>query len=745
MQQSINKKSFNFTIKPPQKEKSQKDVIAEVTGKVIYINPKNRTLFKIHAAQSGKDFRCKYEEFLPLAEGDAIYGMCKVADDGRWGQTLFFLEPPFVILGTDKDTILKSFLAALRRTGFGPGKSHQLYEALELKCGKKTTNITTALDKIASHWSWKRCPCTEIFTPYLSVINEKQGIKLAEWWYKHRVLRRLHLLGIYNKEVRDSKMDPNDMWTKCLQNPYVITCLDMDKCKNIMYRLGQQPSKPQLICGQIARYVKDIMSNRGWVGVPLSTLYKSFPDVSRYKEQLENEYGVEIDMDTAYLPYAYEVEIGINDLISNHLHSRPLPQEITGDSVQFTRDDLSPEQESAVRAALLQNITIITGGGGCGKTTAIKEIVHNLELNHIRYRVVSFTGKAVAKIREVIGKKDPMTMHMMISNKKEQKFQHLIVDEASMVTSPLFWEFVKKFGRDYRITLVGDVNQLTPIGWGSFFANLISSGVVPVNRLVHCHRIKDDGSYDDNGILVNSKAIVRCSKPGYGGPLFEFEQTNNFKIIPGDVTVIGDLVRAMNNCGMDSDKIMIVSPFNKYLKPLNEMCKEIYNTGFRSIKDFRGTEWTVNDRVMMTENNYGLNIMNGDEGRVIDISNTEIKVQFKDGNEHLFLTTEVDKDDDNNSNKCKIVDTSCLVHAFAVSVHRSQGSEWDYVIVYIPKSDNTNFLNSNLMYTAITRAKQLVWLVGDHTTMVKASVSRAARRHDNLALRLKESQIIDLE
>jgi len=451
---------------------------------------------------------------------------------------------------------------------------------------------------------------------------------------------------------------------------------------------------------------------------------------------LKKEFEVKTELHTVYLPYAHEVEMGVTELISRLLKGPQLPNSVEEENISFERHDLSADQKRAIIGALHDNISIITGSAGVGKTTIIKEIVTNLERNDISYKVVSFTGKAVARVREVIGKKDPMTMHMMIASSKTFKFKHLIIDEASMVTTPLFYEFISKFDQDYRITLVGDVNQLTPIGWGALFSSLVNSETIPTYKLTKCHRTKE------NGILANATRIIEHSDPDYNGPPFEFEVTNDFQIFSGDVKMVGDLVKILQDQGVDSNKIKIISPYNRSLLEINNMCQTIYNVDNRSVKDNENRSWSINDKVMMIENNYTLDIMNGDEGDVIDLSQEagEIMIKFKDGHSHIFkISTEHSNSEEylEDHEEAQQVTTVSILHSFGVSVHRSQGSEWDYVILYIPEVSSTSFLNRNLLYTALTRARKFVWCIGDYNTMIRAATTSPPGRHDNLGLRLK--------
>lgn len=737
-------------------------VLAEICGKVKYVNPKNKTLFSIHAEKMDKNFRCilNYPNpFCPLKEGDAIFGIGEYFVDSRYGDTLKLIQPPFVVLGEDKNTIIKSFETALRGTGFGTMKAHTLLDALIEKTGSLINSINT-LDKMASYYNYKNNSDTDPIQLYSNVLKEKQMLQLLQWWYKNRNLRRLYLFGLNNKEIRESKIAPEEIYKLCLENPYKIFSLSIDKCDNILARIGKTANLETRTCGEIARKLYEYMESRGWSVIPTNILINMFPDAGKYIEQLRNTFGIKTDLHTVYLPYAYEVELGICDLVNNLLDSPPLPHAMSPHEITYTRNDLSKDQKMVIEKALSDNICIIRGKAGSGKTTIIREIIHNLDEKGIKYRVVSFTGKAVARIREVTNKKEPMTMHMAItlanksSSNNPNVFTHVIIDEASMVTSELLYEFICKFGTEFRLTLVGDPNQLQTIGFGSMFDQLIKSNVVPTYTLSICHRVGSINSLDNsealNGILLNANNIVECADPNYNGPPFQFNETDNFKILDGDLNTIKELITILQDCGTPNRNITIICPYNKYLTPINKICQDIYNDQNRFAHDNQGRSWKINDRVMMTENNYKINIMNGDEGIVTDLTSTQVQVTFKDGTVHIFqLDSDSINENENNDEKERnnnenILSTSCLVHSYGVSVHRYQGSECDYVIFYIPPSQPSKFMNRNLLYTGITRAKKLIWMVGDYDTMIRAATTSPAYRCDNLAQRLKDTRTIQL-
>lgn len=717
-------------------------VLAEICGKVTYINPKNRKLFAIHAEKMNKTFRCflSYDNpFCPLREGDAVFGVAEYTVDPRYGDTLNLIQPPLVVIGEDKATIIKNFVDALRGTGFGSIKANLLLEALILKTGSLSGSIET-LDRMASFYCFHNNIDTSILEPYIVVFEgqEKHMIQLLEWWYKNRNLRRLYLLGINNSEIRNSKLSPEELYKVCLENPYKIFSLNIDKCDDITRRMGKEIKNDMRYCGEICRKISEYMNSRGWSGIPADILVKMYPDIVTHLNILKEVFDLKMDLHTVYLPYAHEVETGITNFIKNLLDSPTLPGWVDPSEVIYTRNDITEEQKVVIQKSLTDNICIIRGGGGVGKSTIIKEIIYNLKKNGVKYRVVSFTGKAVARIREITEQKDPMTMHMAIITNNKSLVEHVVVDEASMVTSELLYEFINKFGNNFRLTLVGDPNQLEIIGYGSLFKEVIKSGIVPIYTLHQCHR-------NSSGILENASNIVECNEAGYDGPPFQFQESDDFNIINGSIQDVGELIKILQDSGIPNAKITVISPFNRYLDEINLMCQDIYNINNREIKDINSRVWRINDRVMMTENNYKINVMNGDEGIITDISDKNIKVTFKDNSEKIFSLNGPDPDNDNEKINNKELTTSSLVLSFCVSVHRYQGSENDFIIFFIPQSKESKFLNRNLLYTGITRAKKIIWMIGDHDTMLRAATTAPAYKHDNLAQRLINSRTINLK
>jgi len=715
---------------------------AELYGRVTSIDKKDRNFFKVHTAKLNREFRCQCEFFCPLREGDAIYGLCRVVSHPNFGELLYFIRPPFVQMAMDKHSIVQFFLRVLRGTGFGAIKAEQLFRSLESLAGGEA-KVTNYISDLSISWHDNKEPSTLNF--FRPTLNDVQATKLLNWWYRNRDLRRLYLLGLTNKQIREANMPLTEMYNRCLENPYTIVSLPIEKCDEIYSRVNKQISAEDRKRAQIARTVYDHMINRSWVGVPSRTMGAQYPDFPEHKAHLEKDYGMVCELFTVYLERPHKVETFItqklmeimNDTIDDRDHADP----------HFLNPNLDEDQKRAVAGALATNVSIVTGSAGTGKTTIIREIIHNLELREIPYAIASFTGKAVSRIRQVIRRRTPATMHRMIAGKSmTPNFAHLILDETSMVTTELLYLFLKTYTGKYRITFIGDHNQLEPIGWGSLFEQMIRSNAIPIFRLNHVHRT-DSGN--GNGILINANKIIEYADDVDGElPPFEFEETSDFRMYNGTVESVFDVVKALHDAGVSADKITVVTPFNRELPRLNQIFQQIYNDGMNHVVDSRKHLWMVGDRVMMTENNYDINVMNGEEGIVTDIAVDaaglgDIRVTFQDGGQHDFkleptkLTNQTYGEDGEEIKSGELtVESLCL--SFGVSVHRSQGSEWDFVIVYLPdEAGSSSFLNRRLIYVALTRAKLAVWCIGDILGLTAAATRAPAWRCDNLAVRLR--------
>lgn len=404
-------------------------------------------------------------------------------------------------------------------------------------------------------------------------------------------------------------------------------------------------------------------------------------------------------------------------------------------------------------------------------TTCLGQIIHNDELRGISHAVCSFTGKAVARIREVTKKRSPSTLHRLISNGRKyqrhiknkqfekqsedfNEYDHIIIDEASMVTIELLYDFLQAYPGIKRLTFLGDVNQLPPIGWGSSLKQILKSETIPTYVLTTNYRVfTEDGQRD--GIILNANAIVAHDE-NYP---FHFVPTMNFTLTEGPIERVYDVIKSCRSYGVKADQLVVVTPYNRCLESINKTFQEIYNMGSRFIIDSRGLKWMIGDRVMLTENDAEIGVFNGETGSILDITPKAILIDFGQSGCHEFLlepsvekaeakwgtssyykrgqkmdeVMEGDPDDPDERTVKK------LIHAYALTIDKSQGSEWDYVILFIPEFNTGSFINKNRIYTAITRTKKATWvIVSDIEALSIAAVKLPAYRCENLSKRLMQ-------
>ncbi len=403
---------------------------------------------------------------------------------------------------------------------------------------------------------------------------------------------------------------------------------------------------------------------------------------------------------------------------------------------QETGVRLNADQRRAVRTALTSPVSVLTGGPGTGKTTTVQTIIRFLEAAGARYLLASPTGRAAKRLSEATGR-PAQTVHRLleVSPGEGLKFRRnetnpldtdmVIVDEASMLDVLLMNHLLKAIPPGAHLLLVGDVDQLPSVGAGNVLRDIIQSGVVPVVTLQEIFR-QPEGSY----IIVNAHRINRGQMP-----IIDNKNARDFFLFKVDdpevaAQLIVDLVqeRIPRRFGLSPQDIQVLSPMHRGpvgVGNLNLMLQEALNPPHPKKPERRtgGRVFRLGDRVMQIRNNYDKDVYNGDWGRIVkvDLELQQIWVDFE-GRRVPYSFLELDE----------------LVHAYAISVHKSQGSEYPAVVVPV-MTTHYIMLHRNLLYTAITRAKQLVVLVGEPRAIaIAVRNARPLARHSGLARRLRE-------
>jgi exodeoxyribonuclease V alpha subunit len=375
---------------------------------------------------------------------------------------------------------------------------------------------------------------------------------------------------------------------------------------------------------------------------------------------------------------------------------------------------LSEEQVSAIQNSLEAGVSIITGGPGTGKTRIIEGLAQVL-VNGFRktIRICAPTGRAAKRIAEnqALKKFQPSTIHMLKamidSSAKDIEFDTLIVDESSMIDINLFNDLVKMLPLGSQLILIGDVDQLPPVGAGQPFLDLIRSKKIVVSRLSKQFRQGSDSVIPKVARAINKGELIEFSAD-FANSGFSFVEVEKGRVVEKIIEVV-DFFTGNKNGSIDFDKIQILSPMRRYssgLINLNTIMQKKYNPNgdkvFSKMEGEKEIKFCAGDKVICTQNDYDIDVRNGDIGYVVNKVGKNIRVEF-DGEMKLF-----------HSNKIDYLDL-----AYAITVHKSQGSEYSNVIMPIV-DDHRIMLTRKLIYTAITRGKQNVCLIGSKRVLGEA-------------------------
>jgi len=376
------------------------------------------------------------------------------------------------------------------------------------------------------------------------------------------------------------------------------------------------------------------------------------------------------------------------------------------------RIELAARQREALAASLTEKAVVITGGPGTGKTTLIRGVVQILGRKDLEVVLAAPTGRAAKRLTETTGH-PARTIHC------------LVIDEISMLDIELAAALLEAVPPDCRLVLVGDADQLPSVGPGNVLADLIASDAMPVIRLDRVFRQAERSHIVDNAHRVNSGYMpLTHSNPDESDFFFvardDPEEAAEFAI---------DLAarRIPERFGLDPVwDIQVLSPMHRGVlgvTRLNERLQaQLTPAGPELAVGWR--RFRVGDKVMQIRNNYELDVFNGDLGQVeaLDLKKRELRVRFDD---RLLVIPPDDLDD--------------IVPAYACTIHKSQGSEYPAVVIVLHHQHHV-MLQRNLLYTAITRGRRLVVIVGSKRALGRAVHNATVRmRHTLLAERLREA------
>ena len=610
-------------------------------------------------------------------------------------------------------------------------------------------------------------------------IGPKRSDKIVTAWQEQKQVKEimlfLHSRGVStNLAVKIYKTYGDDALETVQQNPYQLAQdiygVGFKTADQIARSLGLPFDHPSRIEAGV-EYALDEMINDGHVFSPEGILIdraaellgvdkklippaleqlrqedriqtEQVPDPITRTDESHSQKVAESDslyrLPAIYLTPFYFGEIGVARRL-RRLAESSLPC----DTVNLPLPDqaLSKQQQRAIRNALTYPVSVLTGGPGTGKTTCLKTLIASLEQLSIAYALASPTGRAAKRLSEATGR-PASTIHRLLGYSPVEGFKHhsenplpidfLIVDETSMLDMILANNLLKALRAEAHILLVGDVDQLPSVGAGDVLRDVIASGIAPVTRLTEIFR-QAAGSE----IITNAHRVNQGKMPVFPAASHEGESVSgDFFLFPAEdasaaAEWIEDVVcqRIPKSFGFDPlTQIQVLAPMYRGpagVTALNERLQAAINPpkANKPEKKLFGQVYRPGDKVMQTKNNYDKDVFNGDIGfvRALDLLDQTMTISF-DGRRIEYDWSEADQ----------------LTLAYAVSVHKAQGSEFPAVVMPVV-TQHYIMLQRNLLYTAITRAQKLSVLVGNRRAIaIAVRNNKVARRFTALDWRLRE-------
>ena len=698
-----------------------------VVERIVYENPDNGFLVARMRVEGQHELLTFVGALMAISPGETIQIAGDWVDDHKFGKQIRVTEYktilPNSLIGIEK------YLGSGLIHGIGPAYAERLIKAFGIETLKVIDEHPERLRKVEG-------------------IGPKRAKQIREAWEEQKNIQSImvflqgHGIGT-NQAVKIYKKYGDGAVAVLRENPYRliedISGIAFTGADKIATNLGLEHDSPTRIAAGLTFTLRQMVSE-GHVFSERETLLEKASELLGVEVKLTaielaamvlNKTLIAEDK-SIFLEDLHEREVGCATELKRILAQ---PKDPITDKVDIAIQwvekkhsiELSEEQRDALRVSIEAPVMVITGGPGTGKTTLINSILSIFRRKNFSLLLAAPTGRAAKRMEQTTGH-EAKTIHRLLEyNPQIHDFSRnesnpletdvIVIDEMSMVDINLMHSVLKAIPNTARLLLVGDVDQLPSVGPGNVLMDIIASNVVPTVRLKTVFR-----QAAESGIISNAHRINVGESP-------KWNDTDCFFIERKDPVAVRDTIielvtkRIPKKFGYDPLKdIQILSPMHRGdagVAHLNEYLQEALNPNGHPIPR-RGLR--VGDKVIQTKNNYELDVYNGDVGKVALVSEEtkELHIEFED---RTALYTFDDLDN--------------LTLAYAITVHKSQGSEYPALILPIV-SQHYLMLQRNILYTAITRAKGLVVVVGDPKALHRAlNNTDVTRRNTRLAERLR--------
>ena len=609
---------------------------------------------------------------------------------------------------------IERYLASGQMRGIGPAMAKRIVAAF----GEATFEIIEANpDRL-----------TEV-----SGIGPMRAARIVSGWSEQKAVREimifLHAHGVGTaRAVRIFKTYAHEAIKVMTDDPYRlardIRGIGFRTADDIAEKLGMEKTAPQRLRAGIS-FALQTATDQGHCALPVEGLIKLAVELLAVDADLihsavrnvlaEGEIVADTigDDDCLFLRGLHGAERAIAErLLTRAAGSPPWPEIDLEKAIPWvegrTERQLATSQREALSLVLSSKVSVITGGPGVGKTTLLDTILRILVAKGVSVALASPTGRAAKRMTEQTGIEaktihrlleiDPANGQFKRDEDRPLDCELLVIDEASMVDVPLMNALLKAVPSHSGLLLVGDVDQLPSVGPGQVLADIIGSGAIPVARLTEVFRQAAESKIIVNAHRINQGQMPEVPKPGDDADFYVVEIDEPEEGVGKLMEIVTK--RIPRRFGLDPIKdIQVLCPMNRGVlgaRNLNVELQQILNPNPAATVERFGWKFSPGDRVMETQNDYDRDVFNGDLGSVVRIDEEDGSlITAFDGREVVYPFGELDT----------------LVPAYAMTIHKSQGSEYPAVVIPVV-TQHYMMLARNLLYTGVTRGKRLVVLVG---------------------------------